>query len=103
HVGRKLLVAAMFGDFFDAGMQIADHAFRADALFAVEAQLHAQHAVRRGVLRPHVEDDFVGAENRSFDVHSAGVIAAVSVRHGYWPLSMPRFSRTQASSCCKMS
>ena len=29
-------------------------------LFAVQLQDHAQHAVRGGVLRPHVEDQFGG-------------------------------------------
>ena len=66
HVGRELLVGAVLGDLLDAAVQVADDAFGAEHLFAVQLQDHAQHAVRGRVLRPHVENKFVGVENRRF-------------------------------------
>ena len=100
HVRRELLIAAVLGDFLDAAVQVADHAFRADDFFAVQAQFHAQHAVRGRVLRPHVEDDFVRAEYGGLGVRGK---RNALVGHFYCPLSIPRFSRTQAVSCVRMS
>ena len=74
HVRRELLIAAMFGDFFDAAMQVADDAFGLDHALAVELQLYAQHAVRGGVLRPHIEDNFVRAEHRGADVVAVDLV-----------------------------
>ena len=45
-------------------MQVADDALEAHHLFAVEPQDDAQHAVGRGMLRPHVDDELVGIEKR---------------------------------------
>jgi hypothetical protein len=42
--------------FLDAGVQVADLGIDADDDLAVDLQHQAQHAVRRRVLRPHVED-----------------------------------------------
>ncbi len=62
HIGRELLVGAILCDFLDAAMQIADDTFRASHALAVQLQLDAQHAVGGRVLRPHVDDQFVGAQ-----------------------------------------
>ena len=100
HVGRELRVGAVLGDFLYTTMQVADHALRANHFFAIQAQLHAQHAVRRRVLRPHVEDDFVRPEHCRLGMRGKRYAL---VSHFYCPLSIPRFSRTQAVSCVKMS
>ncbi len=43
-------------------MQVADHALGAQNFFAIELENDAQHAVGGGMLRPHVDDEFVGIE-----------------------------------------
>ena len=111
HVRRKLLVAAMLRDFLHAAMQVADDALRPDHALAIQFQLHAQHAVRRRMLRPHVQNDFVRAQHRGVDaIHRRNRFYRVLVAHSlvaglrcYCPLSIPRFSRTQSVSCFKMS
>jgi hypothetical protein len=45
-------------------VQVADHAFQAENFFAIEAQNHAQHAVRGGMLRAHVDDELVSIKKR---------------------------------------
>ena len=55
-------VGAMFGDLFHAAVQVADDALEAHNLLAVESQDHAQHAVSGGMLRTHIDDEFVGVK-----------------------------------------
>ena len=59
-VGIELRISAILGDLFHAAMQVADDAIGAQNFFAIELEDHAQHAVRRRVLRSHVEDQFSG-------------------------------------------
>ena len=54
----------MFANFLDATVQIADHALEAENFFAIQAKNDAQHAVRGGMLRAHVDDEFVGIKKR---------------------------------------
>ncbi len=68
NIGSELRVGAVLGNFFNAAMQISDDAFRADNFFAVQLQLHAQNSVRGRMLRAHVNDDFVRAENSRLNV-----------------------------------
>ena len=101
HVGRELLVAAVLGDLLHAAVQVADHAFRADDLLAVEAQLHAQHAVRGRVLRPHVQDDFVRAEDRRLRL--CGSRNALVSHRAIARSRCPGFRAPRRSSCVRMS
>ena len=87
-------------------MQVANQALGADHALAVEFELHAQHAVRGRVLRPHVQDEFVRAQQRLLLLSGSrdGVASharLLPARH--CPLSMPRFSFTQLVSCSMMS
>ena len=43
-------------------MQVPDHAFGAQHLLTIELQNDAQHSMRRRMLRPHVDDEFVRIE-----------------------------------------
>ena len=95
HVGSELSIGTGLADFLHPAVQVADDAFRTDDFFPVELQLDAQHAVGGGVLRAHVEDDFIGAQYGGAD---GGCLS-----HDYCPLSIPRFSFTQATSCWRMS
>ena len=52
----------MFGNLLHSAMEIADDALEAHDLLAVEPQDHAQHAVSGGVLRAHIDDEFVGIQ-----------------------------------------
>ena len=63
-VGIEHRIGAMLANLFDAAVQIADHAFQAENFFAIQAQNHAQHAVRGGMLRAHVDDELVGIKKR---------------------------------------
>lgn len=84
-VGGELGVGAVFADFFDAAVEVADDAFdRLDA-FAIELEDEAEDTVGRGVLRPHVEDHFRGFEMVS-----------------HCPLLMPRWFCTQDWSMARM-
>ena len=59
-VGVELRVGAVLGDLFHAAVQVADDAFGAQDLLAIQLEDDAQHAVRGRVLRTHVEDQFGG-------------------------------------------
>ena len=48
-------VHAVLGDLLHAAMEITDIAIEIDDGFAIEPEDHAQHAVRRRVLRAHVQ------------------------------------------------
>ena len=48
-------VHAVLGDLLHAAVQIADVAIEIDNGLAVELENHAQHTVRRRVLRAHVQ------------------------------------------------
>ena len=55
-VGIEHRVGAVFANLFHPAMQVADHALGAQNLLAVQLEDDAQHAVRRRMLWPHVED-----------------------------------------------
>jgi len=55
-VGQKVLVADRLALLLEAGVQIPDVGVGRDDRFAVELDHDAQHAVRGGVLRAHVQD-----------------------------------------------
>ena len=78
-------------------------------------QLDAQNPVCGRMLRPHVDDEFVGVEKSGFlhdllvrsqylrlarTCHSSLVSSPLL---SYCPLSIPRLAFTQASSCFRMS
>src|SRR5262245_6417578 len=46
-------------------MEIADHDVRSDDALSIEPEHDAQHAMRAGVLWPHVDDQLVGVEHRT--------------------------------------
>ena len=54
-IGQPLHIRPILKQLFDAAMQIAHDRRRLHNALAVQFQLHLQNAVRRGVLRPHVE------------------------------------------------
>lgn len=54
-IGEPLHVGARLQEFLDAAMQVTEHRLGLYDAFAVERELHLQDAVRRRVLRPHVE------------------------------------------------
>ena len=56
HVGIELRVGAVLGDLLHAAVQVADDALGPQDLLAVQLEDDAQHPVRGGVLRAHVED-----------------------------------------------
>ena len=55
-------VRAVLGNLLYAAMQVSDHALEAHDLLAIQPQNDAQHAMGRGMLRPHVDDELVGIE-----------------------------------------
>ena len=108
HVGIEHGVGTVLGDLLHAAMQIANHAFGAQNLFAVELQDDAQHAVSGGVLRAHVDDEFVGIEKGflvlfQFEVGSPVDRCLVEgCPVGHCPLSIPRLICTHSWSCWMM-
>ena len=65
-VGQQddLRPVAVLAELLDAAMQVADDDLGVDHLLAIEAQHHAQHAVRAGMLRSHVDDQLFRVEHR---------------------------------------
>ena len=59
-----LLPLLLLGGLLDARVQVADRRLGPDDGLAVELQHEPQHAVRAGVLRPHVDGHRLGAEFR---------------------------------------
>ena len=59
-----LLPLLLLGGLLDAGVQVADGRRRRQHRFAVELEHQPQHAVRAGVLRPHVDGHRLGANVR---------------------------------------
>src|SRR3979411_1337057 len=60
-VGHEAVIADLLGYFLDGAMEIADVRNRLAHYLAVGAHDEAQHAVRGGMLRPHVQRHFFGA------------------------------------------
>ena len=56
HVGAALHVRELFAGLLHAGVEVTDHRLDAQHLFGVELHHQPQHAVRRRVLRTHVDD-----------------------------------------------
>jgi len=56
HVGVELRVGAVLGNLLHAAMQIADDALGSQDLLAIQLENYAQHPVRGGMLRAHVEN-----------------------------------------------
>jgi hypothetical protein len=76
----------MLADFLDAAVQITNHALQAQNFLSIEAQNDAQHAVRGGMLRPHIDDEFVRIQKRllgSFEIE----MRERSVRVGHFDLT----------------
>jgi hypothetical protein len=60
-VGHKAVVGHRLADLLGAAMDVADIGARRGDDLAVGRDHHAQHAVRRRVLRPHVDFHVLGA------------------------------------------
>ena len=58
---NHLLPLLLLGGLLDAGVQVADRRRRREHRFAVELEHEPQHAVRAGVLGPHVDGHRFGA------------------------------------------
>jgi hypothetical protein len=59
--GHHLLPLLLLGRLLDAGVQVADRRHHRLDEFAIELQHQTEHAVRAGVLRPHVDGHRFGA------------------------------------------
>ena len=53
---------ALFGDLFEAPVQVADIGLSVENLLAVEAGEDAEHAVGAGMLRPHIDEELFGTD-----------------------------------------
>ncbi len=61
-IRHEAVIADFLGDLLDRAMQVADVGHRLAHHFAVGANHETQHPVSRGMLRPHVEGHFLGAQ-----------------------------------------
>ena len=67
-----LLPLLLLGGLLDAGVQVADRGVGAETTVSPdELQHQPQHAVRAGVLRPHVDGHRLGAKFRRLDVQAS--------------------------------
>jgi hypothetical protein len=57
-----LLPLLLLGGLLDAGMEIANRGRHGHHRFAIELQHQPQHAMRAGVLRPHVDGHRLGSD-----------------------------------------
>ena len=62
--GDDLAVGLVLADLLGASVQVADVRAAADDALAVDRQHHAEHAVGRRVLRPHVQHHVDGVDVR---------------------------------------
>jgi hypothetical protein len=68
--GNRLGIGQCFGGFLNSRVQISDIDIGVDHGFAVQLQDNAQHAVRRWVLRAHVQDHrFCGTGSGLYGCH----------------------------------
>ncbi len=86
HVGHELGGVLHLGHLLVHAVQVAQHGFRPDDVFAVQFQQHAQYAVGGRVLRPHVQDERFRAgpllEAAGVAVARDLVVGAAPVRRG---------------------
>ena len=61
-VADGLVVVGVLAQLLDAAMEVAEDRIEVDHLLAVELEDHPQHAVGRGMLRPHVDEHLAVAE-----------------------------------------
>jgi len=80
-------------------VEIPYDALRADDALAIEFEFDAKDVMGGGMLRPHVDDEFIGTEERIGFLRGVFVDCVSQNFHPTWPLWMPRFSWTQAMSC----
>ena len=97
-----LLPLLLLGRLLDAGVQVADGRRRRQDGLAVELEHQPQHAVRAGVLRPHVDGHRFGADLRHrFSGTRLG--RSASARHRRVSRSFIRFARNSSSVTCSGS
>ena len=71
--GDGLRIRLVLAGFFNAGVQVTHVRNGFDDIFAVQLQQNAQHAVRRRVLRPHVENHGFGLAGGRLDGAGLGL------------------------------
>ena len=68
-----LLPLLLLGGLLDAGVEVADGGRHGDDGLAIELEHQPQHAVRAGVLRPHVDGHRLGSNvSHVSTVHGSG-------------------------------
>ena len=82
-VGIEHRVGAVLANLFNAAMQVADDALGAQNFFAVQFEDDAQHAVRRRMLRPHVEHQLGRVEEGFVLGIEVEIIEFCCVAHSY--------------------
>ena len=91
-VGAALHVRELFARLFHARVQVANDGLRAQYRLTIEFEHDAQHAVRRGVTRTHVDDhgfvviafdvDVVRVESAPVDLQNGAQLATKFVSAG---------------------
>ena len=101
-IGQPLHIRPILEQLFDAAMQIAHDRRRLDNALAVQFQLHLQHAVRRGVLRPHVERIGLASDHQTPSFRMRGMFGGgggtKSLRSGC-PTKSSRWNTRLRSGC----
>ena len=75
------MIRELLGRLLHAGVQVPDDRLRAQDGLAVELHHEAQHAVRRRVLRAHVDDHGLVVETFDVDVGHVDAVALGKAQH----------------------
>ena len=101
-VGQPLRIRPIFEQLFDTAMEVAHDRRCLDDALAVEFELHLQHAVRRGVLRPHVERIGLAAYHQISSLRMRGMFGGgggtKSLRSGC-PTKLSTWNTRRRSGC----
>ena len=79
-------------------MKIADDALGAENFLTIELENDAQHTVSGGMLRTHINDEFIRIE-KSLVAIPEFKVRNIRARIAHWPLSIPRLACTHSLSC----
>ena len=92
-----LLPLLLLGGLLDAGVEVADGRRRREHRLAVELEHQPQHAVRAGVLRPHVDGHRFGADLG----HQKWSVARLARSNAFSTMSQITCSNVRCTSCTR--
>ena len=98
-VADGVVPVAVLADLLDAAVEVAQDGVEVHDALAVDLEDDAQDAVRRGVLRPEVDEHLAVAEGVELGLALRARRAAAGWRRRWWPASGPAPRGRPGSGC----